>query len=247
MSNRSTNQRGKSRKYLDEEWNETKPPTPASTVVLIRNSPTGPEVLMLRKNRSIKLGGGIWVFPGGRVDQNDQVLGKDEEAAARQAATREAKEETGVQLDPTELIWISHWTPSTRTTFRFVTWFYVAVMPSTHVDIDGSEIVDYFWSRPTEVLARHTANEIDLLLPTWITLYQLSLYASMDTMVQKLREVGPRFYETRPVKLADGSWDALLPGDAGYEDWDAGRDGARHRVNMPRKNGFTIENTVVEY
>jgi 8-oxo-dGTP pyrophosphatase MutT (NUDIX family) len=43
------------------------PPTPAATLTLLRDGPGGVEVLMLRKNSEIRFGG-MWVFPGGRVD-----------------------------------------------------------------------------------------------------------------------------------------------------------------------------------
>ena len=39
---------------------------------------------------------------------------------------------------------------------------------------------------------------------------------------------------------------ALWEGDAGYEDWDADREGPRHRLVMPDTGGFTFENDVAE-
>ncbi|HAO56310.1 MAG TPA: NUDIX hydrolase, partial [Gammaproteobacteria bacterium] len=46
------------------------PATPAATVVLLRDTDSGPEVLMLKKNARIDFGG-MWVFPGGRIDEED--------------------------------------------------------------------------------------------------------------------------------------------------------------------------------
>ncbi len=43
---------------------------PAATVLLLRNGESGVEVLMLRRNSKIAFGG-MWVFPGGRVDDAD--------------------------------------------------------------------------------------------------------------------------------------------------------------------------------
>ena len=40
------------------------PPIPAATVVLLRDADDGIEVLMLKKNSKITVGG-MWVFPGG--------------------------------------------------------------------------------------------------------------------------------------------------------------------------------------
>ena len=49
---------------------------PAATVVLLRETEQGPETLMLRKNSKIAFGG-MWVFPGGRVDEEDTVANAD--------------------------------------------------------------------------------------------------------------------------------------------------------------------------
>ncbi|HUT78969.1 MAG TPA: hypothetical protein VM285_14825, partial [Polyangia bacterium] len=47
------------------------PPVPAATVITVRDGPDGIEALMLRKNSKIAFGG-MWVFPGGRVDAEDR-------------------------------------------------------------------------------------------------------------------------------------------------------------------------------
>ena len=43
---------------------------PAATVVLLRDGAQGMETLMLRKNSKIAFAG-MWVFPGGRIDVED--------------------------------------------------------------------------------------------------------------------------------------------------------------------------------
>ena len=47
-------------------------PIDAATVVVARDSADGVEVLMLRRNSKIYFGG-MWVFPGGRVDPEDRA------------------------------------------------------------------------------------------------------------------------------------------------------------------------------
>ena len=58
-----------------EEWqadlDPDKPLLLAATVVMVRDGDDGLEVLMVLRNRSLKFGGGSWVFPGGRVDEAD--------------------------------------------------------------------------------------------------------------------------------------------------------------------------------
>lgn len=47
------------------------PARPAATVVLLRDSARGPEVLMLRRHGSSDVLGGAYVFPGGKLDDDD--------------------------------------------------------------------------------------------------------------------------------------------------------------------------------
>ena len=62
---------------------------PAATVVLLRNTDAGPEVLMLKKNSKITFGG-MWVFPGGKIDAADYADKEDVDQAARNAASYDA-------------------------------------------------------------------------------------------------------------------------------------------------------------
>ena len=87
-------------------WTEEKrvgaPPRPAATVVPLRDGNDGLETLMLSRNSKIAFGG-MWVFPGGRVDEADRV-GSDERAGARRAAVRESFEEAGLAIEEGSLI-----------------------------------------------------------------------------------------------------------------------------------------------
>ena len=70
------------------------PPIPAATVVMLKDVTTcasGVEVLMLKKNSKIAFGG-MWVFPGGRIDAEDYPPDGDLDVAARNAAARETFE-----------------------------------------------------------------------------------------------------------------------------------------------------------
>jgi 8-oxo-dGTP pyrophosphatase MutT (NUDIX family) len=96
------------------------PPVNAASVVLLRDSAQGMQVLLLRRHDKSGVLGGVWVFPGGKVDESDSaseslalldrppsqiapLLGESAltpEAAASifVAAAREAFEEAGVLL-----------------------------------------------------------------------------------------------------------------------------------------------------
>ena len=82
---------------------------PAATVMIFRQSDTGPEVLLLQRSRQVGFFPSAWVFPGGRVDDTDvdfPVLGSVGGVADSfgVAAVREAFEEAG--------IWLGEGTPS---------------------------------------------------------------------------------------------------------------------------------------
>src|SRR3954469_10131484 len=47
-------------------------PRPASTVVVLRDASSGPEVFMVRRHADTAFMGGAHVFPGGRVDAADR-------------------------------------------------------------------------------------------------------------------------------------------------------------------------------
>ncbi|MEY4173553.1 MAG: hypothetical protein RI900_718 [Actinomycetota bacterium] len=70
------------------------PVRPAATVMLLRDVPAGLEVFMLRRTISAAFAGGMYVFPGGRVDEADG----EGDAAYAMAAVRECFEECGVLL-----------------------------------------------------------------------------------------------------------------------------------------------------
>lgn len=80
----------------------------AATLVLLREGPSGLELFMVERARSMGFAGGAMVFPGGKVDESDRALAADAalapgfaaldpvDAAARIAALRETFEEAGV-------------------------------------------------------------------------------------------------------------------------------------------------------
>jgi 8-oxo-dGTP pyrophosphatase MutT (NUDIX family) len=220
------------------------PAIPAATVVLLRDTPDL-EVLMLHKSSSIAFGG-MWVFPGGRVDPEDYPADGDPDSAARNAAVRETLEEAGIAARPEQFVWFAHWTPPPSTPKRFATWFFAAVADDHRVRIDGTEIQNHQWLSPALALERHAAGAIDLAPPTWITLYQLSQYPTIELLLDRLRQDGPRYYETRLAKRGDGVRVAIWHGDAGYAEWNADVPGERHRLVMS-PGGFVFENTVAAY
>ncbi len=227
---------------------EVVPAIPAATVVPLRDGPDGLETLMLRRNSKLEFAGGMWVWPGGRIDPGDYVdaVPSDDptelEAAARRAAVREASEEAGLLVDPDGLVWFSHWTPPPISPKRFVTWFFAAPAPEGVVTIDGGEIHDHAWWAPTEALRLRNAGEIELSPPTWITLEQLKPYPSVAAAMADLGTKSPEYFATRFTQVEGGAV-ALYHGDSGYEDEIADLPGGRHRLWMV-DSGWRYERSV---
>lgn len=73
-------------------------PIPAATLVLMRPGPRAPEILMVERAQRMAFAPGAMVFPGGRIDPDDFVLGRDPIGAAKVAAIRETLEETGIAV-----------------------------------------------------------------------------------------------------------------------------------------------------
>lgn len=202
----------------------------AATVLLLRDTRRGMESLLLRRNSKLGFGGGMWVFPGGRVDPADDH--PDEEIAARNAAVREAREEAGLEVDPAELVAFAHWTPPPVGNMRrFSTWFFLAQAPPGEIEIDNGEIVDHIWSTPAEALRRHAAGEVEMLPPTFQSLTVLGEAASVADALAAARARALPTFVTRIV-MSDAGAVAMWEGDAGYEAGDTGVPGARHRLHM---------------
>src|SRR5258705_5613712 len=168
----------------------------AATVVLLRDGDHGLETLMLRKNSRLAFGG-MWVFPGGRIDDGDRVPDADELAGAANAAVREATEEAGLVVPSSALIPFSHWTPPLMAPKRFLTWFFLAPAPSAVVVIDRGEIHDHAWMRPADALARRDAAEIELAPPTWVTLHWLAAHTSLVAASEAAAAREPERFFTR--------------------------------------------------
>jgi len=205
---------------------------PAATVILLRDGVDGLETLMLRRNSKLEFAGGMWVFPGGRVDPEDYPpdAPDDVEAAVRVAAAREAQEEAGLACDPEAMVPFSHWTPPMVAIKRYATWFFVAEAPTGAVTIDDGEI-------------HGDAGEVELAPPTWVTLDRLSRSATVAEALEEARNAPVEAFVTA-IGKDGGDLVALWHGDAGYETGDAAAPGPRHRLVMSNTAPWTYQRDV---
>ncbi|MCU1456165.1 MAG: ADP-ribose pyrophosphatase [Actinomycetia bacterium] len=215
-------------------WNaEETVPTPAATVILLRDSPAGIETLMLHRNTKLAFAGGAWVFPGGKVEPEDfdPAHPDDTQIAARNAAVREAMEEADLAVDVDALVPFAHWMPPASAPKRFATWFFLAPTPAGAVTIDGSEIHDHAWMRPETALQRRDALEVELIPPTWVTLHWLSQFATMAEAVAAASAADVEYFVTHFMPV-EGGVVSMWAQDAGYDTSDPDVPGPRHRLWM---------------
>jgi 8-oxo-dGTP pyrophosphatase MutT (NUDIX family) len=75
-------------------------PIPAATLILMRPAAgSAPEILVMERAETMAFAAGALVFPGGRIERQDEALAAgfgQPDAAARIAAIRETIEETGI-------------------------------------------------------------------------------------------------------------------------------------------------------
>jgi 8-oxo-dGTP pyrophosphatase MutT (NUDIX family) len=195
-----------------EELNdgEVTEPRQAASIIVLRDSAAGPEVLLVQRNPRQRFMGGAWVFPGGALHRGD--------ADHAAAAVRELREEAGIALeeDATVVPW-SRWITPEEVKVRFDTWFFVAAAPAgAEPTPDGGECVAARWLRPADALEASRRDELMLVFPTIKHLEALAWMSSTADALEKARtrEVVP----VQPrVVVREGAAEILLPGEPGYD------------------------------
>jgi 8-oxo-dGTP pyrophosphatase MutT (NUDIX family) len=186
-------------------------PRQAASLMLLRDSAEGPEVLLVERNPNQRFMGGAWVFPGGAVHAED--------ADHAGAAVRELEEEAGIVLPmATPLVGYSRWITPAEVKIRFDTWFFLAeAPPGARAIPDGGECVDARWLRPGAALEAHGRDELMLVFPTIRHLEELAAFESVQdglekARVRKIEPIAPR------VVTRGGTANVLLPGEPGYDE-----------------------------
>jgi 8-oxo-dGTP pyrophosphatase MutT (NUDIX family) len=200
------------------------PPRLAATVILLRGGERKLELLLVRRSPTARFMGGVWVFPGGAVDDEDRpadgaALGEQaaEDRALRAAAVRELREEAGIELGAgAELVLLSRWITPAQVPVRFDTHFFLAELPrGQRVRVDGQECVDHRWLTPQTALDTADAGEIELVFPT---IKHLQLLRSFESAAAMLEHAGG--LEVTPVQpriaMEGEVARVLLPDDPGY-------------------------------
>lgn len=154
---------------------EPAPTRPAATILLLRDTPQGLEVLMTRRSARASFAPGAYVFPGGVIDAGETPAA---------AAVRETIEELSVRVPADSLRVLAHWITDRDLPRRFDVTFFVARMPHGQVPVaDEAEQFEPVWVRPADALQRHEEGTFFMIFPTIRTLQRLATFADADAVL----------------------------------------------------------------
>lgn len=179
---------------------------PAASVIVLRDAPL--EVLMLRRRDDSSFMPGVWVFPGGMVEPDDEALSDGTTLTTmRLAGARETFEESGLwlgaplanaaekrgtpfrdllaeaPLDLETLVWTSRWITPVGIPKRFDTYFFLAEVRRDQIaSVDPAELAEARWISPADAL-----KELKLAFPTVRNLEAIAGFASVKELMDSRR------------------------------------------------------------
>jgi 8-oxo-dGTP pyrophosphatase MutT (NUDIX family) len=200
---------------------EPSTPRPSASVVLLRRGgkhrDRALEVLLAKRTEQAKFMPGVWVFPGGGVDECDGEGDGEGEAAYRACAVRELEEEAGIALPADEeLVLFSRWITPEVISRRFDAWFFLALAPAHSPPVpDGVETTEAGWFEPRAALDAHQAGELSLAFPTISQLQALLPFRTAAAAIEahrgrQVEPILPKVIGTREEHRV------VLPGDPDY-------------------------------
>jgi 8-oxo-dGTP pyrophosphatase MutT (NUDIX family) len=182
----------------------------AASVICVRGSDAGPEVLVLRRSPQSRFLPGYVAFPGGAVDREDEAHAErwfgDPGEAHRAAAVRELVEEVGLAtvvggmvgapaVDPfgpvdtsppraDQLHEIAHWIAPPEVPVRFDARYFVLDSPNGLEPVpDGREADLAWWTSPAVLLSEWEAGDHKLYWPTYLTLLHVAACSRASDML----------------------------------------------------------------
>jgi 8-oxo-dGTP pyrophosphatase MutT (NUDIX family) len=190
---------------------------------------------------------GVWVFPGGVVDDEDASYAIDHgfemSADWKVAALRELAEETGVwvttggtlsfpivddvlaalasspyELGIGHLTYFSNWITPSVFPIRFDTRFFLAV-ESGEVDatFNDEELIGVDWVPPLEAIERESRGEWDVAFPTRKTLELLGAASSTTSLVDMFESLATIPPIEPRLHVGEDNAKILMPDDPDFE------------------------------
>jgi 8-oxo-dGTP pyrophosphatase MutT (NUDIX family) len=149
------------------------------------------------------------------VEHDRELVAERERLNAGDRGFVDLLESRGLALAGRDLRLFSHWLTPLGAPRRYNTWFFVAPAPEGEDGAhDDNELVASEWVRPVDALAKFAAREIDLILPTEMSLRALAHYECTADLLADLDAV-PRAAHGGLQVLPIGAGERVaLPADA---------------------------------
>ena len=136
---------------------------------------------------------------------------------ARAAHLDELLDEFSWRLDVRAMEYLAHWVTPVGPPRRYDTRFFVVAAPSGQVAAhDEGETVAARWVSPTEALAAHERDELEMIFPTIRTLQEIAEFEHVADILAHAAQSRPVRREPRLIER-DGVLVPVLPGDPGFD------------------------------
>ena len=147
---------------------------PAAAVAFVRDTERGIEVYLSRRPDHFRYYPGAFVFPGGRVDREDDDI--------RATARREVKEEIGVDINTQRLVPLRniHTSAHAGPVYHMLTFAY-PVEAEFNTSLNADEVEEELWITAREALAR-----LDLPYQIKAAVYTIAGFASVAGLLEAL-------------------------------------------------------------
>lgn len=197
-------------------------PRSAVSVIPLRRGPAGLEAFVQHRAATMDFVPGAIVFPGGRVDPQDEAAGARlampdrlvEEHLARlphvarlgpgflrtllATGVRELAEETGAVVDPQRLVPWDNWVTPLESSRRFDVEFFLLPVEGDELRHTTTEASHSEWLSLDDVVARTEAGELVLVPPTRTIVDELQTLGSLEAVLALRPTVTPVRHDVTP-------------------------------------------------
>jgi len=153
---------------------DAKEPIPAAAVAFVRDGERGIEVYLSRRPDHFRYYPGAFVFPGGRADAEDLDL--------PMTASREVREEIGIQIDPGKLVPLRDINTAAHAgpVYHMLTFAY-PVSTAFETRLNPDEVEEEVWAPAAEAL-----NRFDLPYQVRAAVYTISQFEAVADLLRGL-------------------------------------------------------------